>query len=259
MDIQLRKKFKILLVGDSCVDVYRYGTVDRISPEAPVPIFKLSHEEERPGMASNVLANLNALDCDVTFITGQNSIKTRLIDLRSKQHIVRIDQDITSESISSKSLPDLSGFDAILISDYDKGSVSYDLISFIRNKYTGPIFLDTKKRDLAQFWGIYVKVNEQEYNNRWSINDKLIVTLGSNGVVWKNFKDENRDVIFPAPKVEVVDVCGAGDTFTSSLVYAYLLSEGQMNSAIEFAIRSAAISVQHLGCYAPSLKEIQCV
>ena len=43
-NIQQQKRFKVLLIGDDCVDVYRYGTIDRISPEAPVPIFNFSHK-----------------------------------------------------------------------------------------------------------------------------------------------------------------------------------------------------------------------
>jgi len=61
MDTQQLKSFKILLIGDNCLDVYRYGSVDRISPEAPVPVFKFSHEETKPGMAGNVARNLEAL------------------------------------------------------------------------------------------------------------------------------------------------------------------------------------------------------
>ena len=49
MDTLQHKKFKILLIGDSCVDEYQYGVVDRISPEAPVPILKFQNKFTRPG------------------------------------------------------------------------------------------------------------------------------------------------------------------------------------------------------------------
>jgi hypothetical protein len=61
MSTPVQKQFNILLLGDSCLDVYQYGTVDRMSPEAPVPVFVPAHEETRPGMASNVYENLKAL------------------------------------------------------------------------------------------------------------------------------------------------------------------------------------------------------
>ena len=54
MNTPVQKQFNILLIGDHCEDVYHYGTVDRISPEAPVPVFVPTHETRRPGMAGNV-------------------------------------------------------------------------------------------------------------------------------------------------------------------------------------------------------------
>jgi bifunctional ADP-heptose synthase (sugar kinase/adenylyltransferase) len=256
MSIQPQKQFNVLLIGDNCVDVYQYGTVDRISPEAPVPVFKFSHEEQRPGMAGNVLTNLEALGCNVHFVTGNASRKTRLIDLRSKQHIVRIDEDVTEQPIEIVSmLPKM--YDAIVISDYNKGTVTYDLITQLRAGFDGPIFLDTKKTDLAAFHGIFVKINELEYINRESINHSLIVTLGNRGAMYKTGRDPRYEKFYPASKVEVTDVCGAGDTFLSALAFAYLAHNSNIDRAIEFAIRASAITVQHLGCYAPALEEIE--
>ena len=60
MDIQQQKLYKILLIGDSCEDIYHFGTCQRISPEAPVPILKKAYEEIRPGMSANVAANLES-------------------------------------------------------------------------------------------------------------------------------------------------------------------------------------------------------
>ena len=65
MDIQQQTQFKILLIGDDCVDVYQYGTVDRISTEALVPVFKFSREENRAGMAGNVKNNLITLGIEL--------------------------------------------------------------------------------------------------------------------------------------------------------------------------------------------------
>ena len=94
------KSFKILLIGDNCTDIYQFGTVDRLSPEAPIPVFVPSHTVEKAGMAGNVLMNLKALGCDVNFLCGHASKKTRLIDSRSKQQIVRIDEDVKSTPIA---------------------------------------------------------------------------------------------------------------------------------------------------------------
>ena len=93
MSTHLQKKFKILLIGDDCIDEYQYGTVDRISPEAPVPVFSYLYSEIRLGMGSNVRNNLEALGCDVTFISNCRSKKIRLVDRKTRQHLMRIDQD----------------------------------------------------------------------------------------------------------------------------------------------------------------------
>lgn len=249
---QQQKQLTILLIGDNCKDVYQYGTVDRISPEAPVPVFVPTHVEEREGMAGNVYANLTALGCNVNFLHMETSIKTRIIDSRSKQQIVRIDNDIKSEPLSfATEIPAI--YDAIVISDYDKGTVTYNLIEELREEFSGPIFIDTKKQDLKRFTGCFVKINESEYYRRTSLNDKLIVTLGENGALFKQGHDEK---FYNAPKVEVSDVCGAGDTFLAALAYKYLLSNN-IDESIEFAIRASSITVQHVGVYAPKLEEIK--
>jgi len=242
------------LIGDDCVDVYRFGTVDRISPEAPVPVFKFSHDEEKPGMAANVQLNLEALGCAVVPMLGKESVKTRYIDLRSKQHIMRSDVDSTSTPLPFDHIPyDLNNgnVDAIVISDYNKGYVSYDLIKNLRKAYHGPIFVDTKKHDLAQLEGCIIKINMHEYSQLTSHPSDytdMIVTYGDKGVVWGDFA-------FNAKTVEVADVCGAGDTFLSALVYGYLTTNS-MQDAINFAINASAVTVQHLGNYAPTLEEI---
>lgn len=252
---QPQARFKILLIGDNCDDVYQYGTVDRISPEAPVPVFKFNYEERKAGMAGNVACNLQALGCEVNYLHGETSTKTRIVDLRSRQQIVRIDNDVISNPIQIDSeIPNI--FDAVVISDYNKGTVSYELVSDLRKSFKGPIFMDTKKNDLACFHGIYVKINEAEYNNRISINHSLIVTLGARGAMYKTGRDPKHETIYSCPKVEVVDVTGAGDTFLSAFAFEFLRSQNH-SSAIEFANCAASITVQHFGVYAPTLKEIE--
>ena len=244
---QRQKQYKILLIGDNCIDVYQYGTVDRISPEAPVPVFKFSHEESRPGMAGNVYNNLVALGCNVYAVYGETSTKTRLIDTRSKQQIVRIDNDVHSSSavITYK----LDNYDAIVISDYNKGTVSYELIESLRKDYRGPIFVDTKKTDLARLEGCIVKINSLEFSQIKTKCSNMIVTLGPDGA-------ECNGQQFSAPRVEVSDVCGAGDTFLSALAYCYV-NTASIEQAIRFAITASAVTVQHLGVYAPTLQELE--
>jgi sugar/nucleoside kinase (ribokinase family) len=65
-----------------------------------------------------------------------------------------------------------------------------------------------------------------------------------------------KDNIFSTKQVEVTDVCGCGDTFLSALTYQYLIDKN-INQSIIFANKAASITVQHIGVYAPTLKEIQ--
>ena len=249
MDFQAQQKLNILLVGDDCVDIYDYGTVDRISPEAPVPIFKYSYKESRPGMAGNVRKNLEALGCTVNYLHGNTSTKTRLIDIRSKQQLLRIDGDIMSKPIEfDTAIPNV--YDAIVISDYNKGTISYDLLKNIINSVYCPVFIDTKKTDLGSINGAFIKINQSEAARATSLPNPewLITTLGENGALWNSYS-------FDADPVEVADVCGAGDTFLAAMVYDYLINK-DIKSAIKFAIKASAITVKHLGVYAPTIGEI---
>ena len=250
--IQQPRQFKILLVGDDCTDVYQYGTVDRISPEAPVPVFTFSYEERKPGMAHNVMKNLEALGCNVTFATSSSvSVKTRLIDTRSKQQIVRIDNDARSAPLLACfiSTEEHNQFDAVVVSDYNKGAVDYELIEWLRKEFKGPMFVDTKKTDLARFEGCVIKINQAEYEKATSFASDIVVTQGANGAVYKG----NAML---GPRVEVADVCGAGDTFLSALVFKFLDLEN-LEYAISFANRASAVTVQHFGVYAPKLEEFE--
>ena len=247
--IQQQQQLNILLIGDDGLDVYQFGSVDRISPEAPVPIFKQSHDLHRAGMARNVCENLIALGCKVNYLHGQTSIKTRLIDSRSKQQIIRIDNDILSDPITfDTDIPNV--YDAVVVSDYNKGTVSYELIEELI-ALSIPIFIDTKKTDLERFQGAWVKINDLEYSKITSECSGLIVTHGANGA-----SAIHHDISCPAPNVEVADVTGAGDTFLAALAYQYLNIK-DIHEAIKFAIKASAVTVKHFGCYAPTLEEIE--
>lgn len=245
---QQQKSFKILLIGDDCVDVYQLGSIDRLSPEAPVMVFCPEEQYSLPGMAGNVKINLEKLGCEVSYLHGSTSVKTRLVDSKSGYQVLRIDNDNRSSPLELETLiPEI--YDAVVISDYDKGTVSYELIEEIRKIFLGPIFIDTKKTDLKRLEGCVVKVNDLEYSKLISKCTDLVVTHGKHGVSYLGYN-------LTAPKVEVNDVVGAGDTFLSAMTYEYLRTRN-MNDSLEFAIRASAITVQHRGVYAPSLEEIR--
>lgn len=245
---QQQKQYRILLVGDNGIDIYQYGTVDRMSPEAPVPVFVPTHKEERQGMAGNVYANLVALGCTVDIVCGHSSKKTRIIDSRSRQQILRIDEDVKSTPVEFVTeIPKV--YNAIVVSDYGKGTVTYELIEeLIATKI--PVFIDTKKSDLDRMQGAWVKINELEYSKIKSECTGLIVTKGSRGA-----EVIHHDIKLISPNVEVVDITGAGDTFLAALTYMYLETT-DIRISVEFANRAASVTVQHFGCYAPTLEEI---
>ena len=246
MNTPPQKPFQILLIGDSCIDEYQYGTVDRISPEAPVPIFKFLRSEEKQGMVYNVRNNLENLGCHVTLLTRDPSRKTRLIDSRTGHHITRIDRDVLAVPIDIINFSS-SDYDAIVISDYNKGTVTYELVEDLIKTFDCPIYIDTKKKDLKRFEGAIVKINSLEKSLAISFPTDLIVTLGKAGAMYK-------DTTFPAPSIEVTDVCGAGDTFLAAVVYFHLTT-GNLNLAIPLANKASAITVQKLGTYAPTMEE----
>ncbi len=239
--------FKILLCGDDCVDVYQYGHVERLSPEAPVPVVKLDHYKKIAGMAGNVKRNLQALNCQVDYRHTDTNVKTRMLDIKSFQHMIRIDDDKNCSPLTVNF--DVSKYDAIVISDYCKGTITYEFVEEVRQQFKGPIFVDTKKKDLKRFEGCFVKINDFEYSTTTSVPSDIIVTMGKEGCLY-------RGKMYPAPQVEVVDVCGAGDTFLATLCYFYLKTT-DIEQAIMYANRAAAVTVQHLGVYAPSLSEFE--
>ncbi len=248
MNTQAPNKFRILLIGDNCTDVYQYGNIVRLSPEAPVPIFVPTHKEQREGMAGNVYVNLVTLGCTVDLLSGPKSIKTRLVENKSKQQILRIDEDSSANPIQIDSvIPDI--YDAVIFSDYGKGIVDYSLIDSVIKSAHCPVFIDTKKTDLAKFHHAWVKVNQTEIARAVSLCPNLIVTLGADGA-------RLRDTVYPTTGVEVSDVTGAGDTFLAAFVYKYLETK-DITQAIPFANRASAVTVQHYGVYAPTLEEIQ--
>ena len=250
---QQQTSFTVLLIGDSCTDRYNIGTVDRLSPEAPVPVMKIVDSYNLPGMAANVNLNLKNLGIDADFVTNNEQIiKTRYIDKRSGQHLIRVDDDVEVCQWSRKLPFPLHEYDVIVVSDYDKGFLTYDAIRYIVEMSTGPVFIDTKKKDLA-FFGesdrVYIKINDLESRLATSKPTNLIVTNGGDGAGYNG-------KIFPTKQVEVTDVCGAGDTFLAALAAQFLFTK-DIEKSILFANIAAGLTVQHRGNYAPSYDEIR--
>jgi D-beta-D-heptose 7-phosphate kinase/D-beta-D-heptose 1-phosphate adenosyltransferase len=255
MDIQQQKQFKVLLIGETCEDEYVYGTVDRISPEAPVPVLSYERTETSLGMSANVKKNLESFGVFVNHITNKNRIiKRRIVDKNSNQQLLRIDDEDKVDPLRVSEVKSAflhMQYDAVVISDYDKGYLTTNDLEVFCQNFSGPVFIDTKKTSLFSYPNVFFKINQKEYSRLLKKPDKenLIITLGENGASY-------MDNIYFTEKVNVFDVVGAGDTFLSALTYAYLRYQ-DITSAIVIANKASAIAVQNYGCYVLTESDIE--
>lgn len=192
---------KALCIGDIMLDRFLYGKVNRISPEAPVPVFFFEREKQMLGGAGNTAANMAALGCRVTFVgiigrdengrkltsllseTGVHShllrlenyptiVKTRLI--AGNNHLLRADQEEILPVIESL-LPRferileraVKNADVVVLSDYNKGlltPVTAQLIIRLCSKYDKPVIIDPKGSDYTKYRNaVLVKPNLKEF------------------------------------------------------------------------------------------------
>jgi len=239
---------KILVVGESCRDMFVYGASNRLAPEAPVPVFNTIRSVANEGMARNVYKNLLALGAQANIHTNSNWVsitKTRYVDQNTNHMFIRVDSALESKyGRSNLKNIKFEDYDAVVISDYNKGFVSEKDIETIAKKH--PLtFLDTKK--ILGPWCeevTFIKINNHEYERtRHMLSDKieerLIVTMGPDGAKFNG-------IVYPVENVEIKDSAGAGDTFISALAVKYLESKN-ITKAIEFANECATAVVQKRG------------
>lgn len=253
MGIQLQRFWKVLLVGDHCIDIYHYGVCERLSPEAPVPILKQTKMEKKMGMSSNVMMNLESFNIKVKHFRNSYAIeKHRIIDSRFNQHMIRFDIGDDKPLIPlNKNMVQNAYADALVISDYNKGFVTREVAEHLCEVYKDkPVFVDSKKKDLSCYSNCYIKINEKEFKEleKMATGCDFIVTLGNRGALYNN-------KVYPTTKTEVFDVCGAGDVFLSSLVYGFL-EYNNVPDAIRLANRCASISVSRMGTHVLTKDEI---
>ena len=241
---------KVLLIGDSCEDRYFYGDVKRLNPEAPVPILEYRRGVTSEGMVLNVRKNLRSFGVEVYLSTHPEAIiKTRYIDEKSNQQIMRYDEEPKIEPLSFDFPTEWNNlYDALVISDYDKGFLTTEKIFELPSRFVGPVFIDSKKTNLPA--DAYIKINELEHERMAYCNyENLIITRGSKGAEYKGD-------LYPAEKVNVFDVVGAGDTFLAALTYGYL-KYGRIDKAIPLANKAAAVAVSHRGTYVLTEEDVQ--
>ncbi len=201
---------RVLVVGDVMLDRYWYGAVDRISPEAPVPVVRITREEERCGGAANVAFNAASLGAQASLLTvvgddeashkleaivAKTGIRThfgRDADLKTtvklrvigrQQQLLRLDFENTpkSEVLASQTAA-FSGLlplhDAVLFSDYGKGGLAHveDMIAQARALHK-PILIDPKGSDYSRYRNASVitpnRAELQQVIGPWSSEEDL--------------------------------------------------------------------------------------
>lgn len=243
----------IVVIGESCTDKFIYGKTDRLSPEAPVPVFVPTNTKKNSGMAGNVVRNITAINpLILTFgLHNKNEItKTRIVDKKTNHMFIRIDEgedNIEKFDLNEVNKKIISDADAVIISDYNKGFLSDNDIIEI-SKISKVTIMDSKRKltDLLIENVDFLKLNEKEYNNNKTLTnlEKVIITLGDKGVLYNN-------KIFPSPRPqETIDVSGAGDTFTASFTIKFLETDDVLES-INFANLMSSIVVSKKGVTTP--------
>jgi bifunctional ADP-heptose synthase (sugar kinase/adenylyltransferase) len=237
---------KILIIGESCKDIFIYCSSNRLAPDIPVPVLNILYQTENPGMAKNVQRNVDKIfnHCDILTNNNWESItKTRYMHLDSNHMFIRVDSD--HSKISKINLNDINfNYDLIAISDYNKGFLDEKDIEYICSKHEN-VFLDTKKK--INNWASkakIIKINNYEYNQSKNSMSKELLnkTIRTNGPEGCFFQDER----YPVNKIQVKDSSGAGDTFFAGLIATYVKTNN-IKESIKFANACASKVVQEKG------------
>ena len=309
--IKVNKKPNILVIGDLMIDEYLWGSCERISPEAPVQVVDINTETYFLGGAGNVVSNLLSLGSCVKLISvigddevgkdlkkmlldfdiksflieeknRRTSKKTRL--MASHSQVVRYDKE-TKCSILKKSvelvyerfLKEIDSCDVVLLSDYEKGVLTEELIKKIisyANKKSIKVLVDPKGNDYSKYSGAYFLTpnkKEAELASDIKITDDStlknclktlknkslltisLITLSDQGIA---ILENDTLIIKPTVAKEVYDVTGAGDTVLASLGFAISLGY-DIQTSVEFANIAAGVVVGKLGSATVSMDEIE--
>ena len=250
---------KVAVIGDVIVDRYIYGSAERLSPEAPVPVVKQQNIVLKHGGAGNLFDNLESLgvDTDLIIFGQKNSIKTRVFC--DGHYVTRIDEDFYADGdaiLTSILNRDFSEYTYVILSDYGKGVLdrSREIISHI-SKFGCKVIVDPKKH-WSEYSGAWlIKPNESEYTkfgfDSWKHN---IITTRSNGSIVSCF--DGTRLITDVEPVEVSDVTGAGDCFLAAFVYG-LTKNYSYKKCLDIAAQAASISVTHSGTYVLNPEDVE--
>jgi len=306
VDIPCFDQAKVLVVGDIMLDRYWYGPTQRISPEAPVPVVKISQDEDRPGGAANVALNIASIGGQVTLagITGKDEASdtlathlqamniacqfdqhldvptiTKLRVMSRNQQLIRLDfeqslQQVEKKSLASKVESLVASHDVLLLSDYDKGTLSavQQLIQIAKKNHI-PVLVDPKGCDFSKYRGASILTpNMSEFEaivgecqSEAEIVTKgqqllqeldlaaMLVTRSEHGMTL--LRRDHEEFHLPTEAKEVYDVTGAGDTVIATLALA-VAAKANYPQASALANIAAGIVVGKLGTSTVSEPEL---
>jgi D-beta-D-heptose 7-phosphate kinase/D-beta-D-heptose 1-phosphate adenosyltransferase len=313
IDIDCFRRIRALVIGDLMIDEYLWGRVDRISPEAPVPVVAVERETHTLGGAGNVINNLTAMGAKVSAIgtagTGRagrmileklaelsvhthgiisepdrpTTVKTRVI--ASSQQVLRIDREVkrpisprTLERLVAVMTAMIDQVDLIIISDYDKGLVTPELVrrtvdlarehgvltladpkALRFDKYARVSVLTPNQKEAAQAAGMEITSRADLFAAGRTLLetaalDRLVITCGKHGMVL--FEPKAPPHVIASKARQVFDVSGAGDTVISLLGLGLASGASFLDSAV-VANAGAGIVVGKVGTATPTIAELK--
>ena len=303
---------KIFCLGDLMLDKYIIGTTNRISPEGPIPVLDVKREVKMLGGVGNVVRNLSTLAIETHLVSllgndttskevekkldkisvDKNIVKdskrptiTKSRFIANNQQILRVDREKilpisknTEKKIYECSKKEILKADAVVISDYNKGLITKNIlkkiISFSKN-HGKPVILDPKSSDFEKYKGATIvtpNIKELEkVMKKKLINDKeiidasrkliskfnfnhLLVTMGKLGMILIS-KGRKNVMKLEAEAKEVFDVSGAGDTVVS-FIAAGLACSLKVEEVVKIANIAAGVVVNKTGTSVAHLSEM---
>ncbi|MFQ5878107.1 MAG: D-glycero-beta-D-manno-heptose-7-phosphate kinase [Acidobacteriota bacterium] len=306
------ERVSVLVVGDLMLDRFVWGQVTRISPEAPIPIVRLERETTCPGGAGNVARNIVSLGgraepvglrgddregeelvrvCRENGIPGEGlvpapgrptTLKMRVV--AHHQHVVRVDREEDGppgpgivRALLDRSLERLEGAAALIVSDYDKGCITPELLSGLLPEAARrglPVVIDPKvrlfdhyrpatvitpnAREAMEATGLGGRTDEEFIAIGRRLRERagcghLLITRGEKGMLLLGPEGEARAI--PTVARDVFDVSGAGDTVVATLALA-LGAGATVEEGVVLSNHAAGIVVGKVGTAAPSREEL---
>lgn len=250
----------IMVIGDPMRDVYHFGQAERLSPEAPVPVFVETRLEVREGGAANVTANLEMLGADTRYFFPDDNWTEKHRYLVNGHQLLRVDRDRTNLP-EAGFIPCLLNMRGVILSDYAKGWLTPELCRGViseAQRLIIPVVVDPKKLPWSKFLGCTVICpNQVEAENaEVGLFPTVLLKQGAKGMTL--LRRGFQDTKFPATARNVFDVTGAGDTVVATLTCA-LAVHASWEDACTLANLAAGHVVGQLGtaaCSAETLIEL---